>query len=243
MLYALDEAGAERYEAGERWLLDHTGPLPPGTPLGLYDGVAGVAFVLDRLGHTGRALDLMDTVLRENWLRLTPDLRGGVAGIGLVLDHLAATTGEPHLRQQALAAARSLAERMTAEDAPTGRRAGLMRGATGPALLFLRLYERTGAPELLTLAEAALRSDLDRCVTTETGGLPGRRGLAHTCRTSATAARASAWSSTTSWPWPVTAGTPTPASPPPATASSPRPGPASTPSPACSRDAPGWSCT
>ncbi|MBH1937388.1 class III lanthionine synthetase LanKC [Streptomyces sp. AV19] len=171
VLYALDEAGAERYEAGERWLLDRTDPLPPGTPLGLYDGVAGVALVLDRLGHTGRALDLMDSVLRENWLRLTSDLRGGVAGIGLVLDHLAATTGEAGLRRQALAAARSLAERMTAEGASAGRRAGLMRGATGPALLFLRLYERTGAPELLTLAEAALRTDLDRCVTTENGGL------------------------------------------------------------------------
>ncbi|GAA0398130.1 class III lanthionine synthetase LanKC [Streptomyces luteireticuli] len=174
VLYALDEAGAGRYEAGERWLLDRTGPLPPGTPLGLYDGVAGVAFVLDRLGHTGRALDLMDTVLRENWLRLTSDLHGGVAGIGLVLDHLAATTGESELRRQALAAAQTLAGRLAdraAGDAPAGRRAGLMRGATGPALLFLRLYERTGTPELLTLAEAALRSDLDRCVTTKGGSL------------------------------------------------------------------------
>ncbi|KNB53719.1 class III lanthionine synthetase LanKC [Streptomyces caatingaensis] len=171
VLYALDEVGAERYEAGERWLLDHTDPPPPGTPLGLYDGLAGVAFVLDRLGHTGRALGLIDTVLSENWQRLTSDLRGGIAGIGLVLDHLAATTGETRLRRQALAAARSLADRMTAESAPAGRRAGLMRGAAGPALLFLRLYERTGASELLTLAGTALRADLDRCVTTRSGSL------------------------------------------------------------------------
>ncbi|MBZ4319196.1 class III lanthionine synthetase LanKC [Streptomyces huiliensis] len=174
VLYALAEAGAPRYEAGERWLLDHTDPLPPGTPLGLYDGVAGVALVLDRLGHTGRALDLAEAVLRENWQRLSSDLRGGLAGLGLLFDHLAGSTGDTALREHAVRAARILADRLAADasgapDSP--RAAGLLRGATGPALLFLRLYERTGAPELLDLAGRALRADLARCVTTGNGTL------------------------------------------------------------------------
>ncbi|WP_171163439.1 class III lanthionine synthetase LanKC [Streptomyces sp. I05A-00742] len=167
VLHALDACGAPRCEDGEQWLLDRTGPLPPGTPLGLYDGVAGVALTLHRLGHTGRALDLTATVLDENWRRLTSDLRSGLAGLGLVLDHLGAATGEQAFADAALTAAQVVADRLSAdgEDGPR-RRAGLMRGAAGPALLFLRLYERTGAPELLDLAGKALRSDLARCVTT-----------------------------------------------------------------------------
>lgn len=46
-----------------------------------------------------------------------------------------------------------------------------MRGATGPALLFLRLYERTGLPALLGHAARALALDLDSCVVTASGSL------------------------------------------------------------------------
>lgn len=173
VLHALAETGADRYERGERWLLDHTDPLPPGTPLGLYDGVAGVACVLDRLGHPQRALDLAATVLAEKWQRLTSDLHGGLAGVGLALLHLAGSTGERQLHDQAVEAAQLLADRLAADlAAPAARRrAGLMHGASGPALLFLRLHEATGAPALLALAEQAVRADLARCVTTPSGSL------------------------------------------------------------------------
>ncbi|MFF1381034.1 class III lanthionine synthetase LanKC [Streptomyces sp. NPDC058308] len=170
VLLALDASGAERYEEGERWLLKHTAPAPTGTPLGLHDGLAGIAHVLDRLGHRTRALDLVDLVLRENWQRLPSDLYGGLAGLGLTLDALAHSTGETALARHAERAAEILAERLAAEDTeqpPKGgrRRAGLLRGATGPALLFLRLYERGGDPGLLDLAARALRRDLAQCVT------------------------------------------------------------------------------
>jgi hypothetical protein len=172
VLYAFAETGLPRYEEGEQWLLDRTSPLPVGVPFGLYDGVAGVAYLLDRLGHTERALALIRTLLGENWQRLASDLSGGLAGIGLVLDHLARTTGETGLRERALEAAGIVAGRLDA-DPPQGaaRRAGLMRGAAGPALLFLRLYERTGAPALLGHAARALTLDLDACVTTASGAL------------------------------------------------------------------------
>jgi hypothetical protein len=42
--------------------------------------------------------------------------------------------------------------------------AGLLRGASGPALLLLRSYERTGDQAFLDHALTALRLDLDRCV-------------------------------------------------------------------------------
>ncbi|MFJ9705148.1 class III lanthionine synthetase LanKC [Streptomyces sp. NPDC101234] len=172
VLYALDRSGAGRHEEGERWLLDHTAPPPPGTPLGLYDGLAGVAHVLAGLGHRQRALDLVSGILRENWRNLSSDLHGGLAGLGLVLDALADSTGETALRERAAEAAEIVVRRL-AEPLPDTprRRAGLLRGATGPALFLLRRYERTGEARLLTAAGQALRRDLDRCVVQRGGGL------------------------------------------------------------------------
>jgi predicted Ser/Thr protein kinase len=171
VLYALEASGCGRYDEGERWLLDRTAPPPPGTPLGLYDGLAGVALVLDRLGHRQRALDLIDGVLRENWRSLASDLHGGLAGLGLVLGRLAETTGEQALREHAAEAAGILLRRLAepAQDGPR-RRAGLLRGASGPALFLIRWYEQTGEERWLTAAGEALRRDLDRCVTQEAGG-------------------------------------------------------------------------
>ncbi|MEU6357546.1 class III lanthionine synthetase LanKC [Streptomyces sp. NPDC047072] len=172
VLYALDAIGAERYEEGERWLLARTAPPPIGTPLGLYDGLAGVALVLDRLGHRQRALDLLDRVLAERWQNLSADLHGGLAGLGLVLGELAERTGESRLRECAAEAADVLVRRLAQPppDGP-GRRAGLLKGATGPALFLLRQYERTGEPLLLRAAEVALRRDLACCVTHPGGSL------------------------------------------------------------------------
>ncbi|MFD9041570.1 class III lanthionine synthetase LanKC [Streptomyces bottropensis] len=172
VLYALAEVGAERYEEGERWLLDHTAPVPIGTPLGLYDGLAGVALTLDRLGHRQRALDLVERILAEKWHRLSSDLRGGLAGLGLVLDELARTTGESGLRERAAEAARLLVDRLAEpRPAPPRRRAGLLRGASGPALFLLRRYEATGDPALLASAGEALRQDLECLVEQTNGGL------------------------------------------------------------------------
>ncbi|AZQ32538.1 lantipeptide synthetase [Streptomyces cyaneochromogenes] len=173
VLYALDAVGAERYEEGERWLLARTAPPPTGTPLGLYDGLAGVAHVLDRLGHRRRALDLVERILQERWQNLSADLHGGLAGLGLVLGELAHTTGETELRDRAAEAADILVRRLTQPlpDTPRRRRAGLLRGASGPALFLLRQYERTGEPGLLAAAGVALRRDLECCVTHPGGSL------------------------------------------------------------------------
>ncbi|MEV5238262.1 class III lanthionine synthetase LanKC [Streptomyces cinnamoneus] len=177
VLHALAETGAEPYEDGEKWLLDRTDPVPPGTPLGLYDGLAGIALVLHRLGHTERALDLVGSLLAEQWRRLPSGLYGGLAGVGLVLDHLAGATGERDLRERAEEAAQLLADRLASGAGAAGRqRAGLMHGSAGPALLFLRLYERTGAPDLLGLAATALRADLAQCVRTPLGSLDVNEG-------------------------------------------------------------------
>ncbi|MGP3979677.1 class III lanthionine synthetase LanKC [Streptomyces sp. KR80] len=176
VLYALAETGNQRCTAAEEWLLRQTEEPASGTPLGFYDGLSGVAWMLDRLGHTGRALELVDRVTAQSWDHITPDLHSGLSGIGLALDSLATATGESALHDKALRCAELVADKLGA-GAP---RAGLLHGATGAALLFVRLYERTGDPVLLDLAADALRRDLARCIRGAGGALQvdeGRRTM------------------------------------------------------------------
>ncbi|ARQ71018.1 class III lanthionine synthetase LanKC [Streptomyces marincola] len=172
VLYALAETGAPRHPEGERWLLRRAADPPRNTPLGLYDGLFGVVHVLHRLGHTEAALDLATRALGEGWERLPAHLHGGLAGIGLVLDDLAADTGNPALAVHAGRAAELAARHVAGPAEPRGhRRAGLLHGATGVALLFLRRYERTGETRLLATAAAALRRDLAHCRADRSGAL------------------------------------------------------------------------
>ncbi|MFF0742782.1 class III lanthionine synthetase LanKC [Streptomyces sp. NPDC004111] len=171
VLYALHASGAGRYEPGEEWLLARTKEPDSGTPLGFYDGLAGLAWTLDLLGHRARALELAELALAQPWEDLAPDLYSGLAGLGLALDALGASTGEQALHRAALRCA-DLAARPRQEPA----RAGLLHGHSGPALLFLRLYERSGDTALLDLAADALRRDLARCVRGAGGALQVNEG-------------------------------------------------------------------
>ncbi|MDT0453109.1 class III lanthionine synthetase LanKC [Streptomyces hesseae] len=178
VLYALAESGAERYEEGERWLLNHVDPLPPNMPVGLYNGLAGVILTLNRLGHTQVALDLTESLIGYEWHLLPSDLNSGLAGIGLLLDHLAHATGEQTFHERAIEAAQIIADRLAAREqhSPAHQRAGLLHGATGPALLFLRLHERTGTSALLDLARDALNLDLAQCAPMTGGALGVNEG-------------------------------------------------------------------
>ena len=65
VLYALDATGAAATPEYEEWLL--AGPAPaPGTPLGFYDGLHGVAYVLDLLGHRHDAPPLLEHAASTN---------------------------------------------------------------------------------------------------------------------------------------------------------------------------------
>ncbi|MFI1617647.1 class III lanthionine synthetase LanKC [Streptomyces lydicus] len=184
VLYALAATGAERCPDAEEWLLQRTKSPASGSPLGFYDGLSGVAWVLDRLGHRERALDLVDLVTAQSWQDIAPDLHSGLAGVGLALDELAGSTGESAARDQALRCAELVAHRLRSAPPPSApadgtaapSRAGLLHGDSGAALLFLRLYERTGDGALLDLAAEALRRDLARCVRSVGGTLQVNEG-------------------------------------------------------------------
>jgi Protein kinase domain len=184
VLYALDEAGADVRPEHADWLARNTAEPLTGARLGLWDGMTGVACVLDRLGHRDAADRVAEIVLAERWERLGSDLHGGLSGIALGLLHLADATGEIRLREAGLRAAYLVANRAKPAGGHAGRRgdgepgneaargkAGLMRGPSGPALLFIRMYERTGDPGYLDLAAAALSADLGRCLLNQRGAL------------------------------------------------------------------------
>jgi tRNA A-37 threonylcarbamoyl transferase component Bud32 len=180
VLYALAVTGAGRYPDHEEWLLQRAlHPTAGTTRLGFYDGLAGVAYVLDHLGHQAEALKILDicaTEVNGKWERLGLDLRSGLAGIGLNLAYFAEITGDSSLWENTWQVADIVADRLGDENAfgevsgGAHPRAGLMHGSAGIALLFLRLYERVGQPVLLDLARTALRQDLRRCLVHDDDG-------------------------------------------------------------------------
>ncbi len=186
MLYALDVTGAGRYPEHEEWLLRRAShPASGMTRLGFYDGLHGVAYVLDHLGHRAEALKVLDICAGElggKWERLGLDLYGGLAGIGLNLAHFAAITGDPSLRSAAFDVAQAVADRLGDSDAVaevsggSHPYAGFMYGSAGPALLFLRLYEQVGQQVLLDVARTALRQDLRRCLVRGDGSMEVKEG-------------------------------------------------------------------
>lgn len=177
VLYALAVTGLPRRDEHEDWLRSRALRPEPGVQLGFYDGLHGVAHALHLLGHRADALEVLDICVSElagKWDHLSLDLYGGLAGIGLNLLHFA--DEDPPLALEALRVGAAVAARLGDDDADAepindGRRAGLMRGSTGPALLFLHLYERTGDGAWLDLAETALRQDLARCIHQDDGAL------------------------------------------------------------------------
>ncbi|HEV2375247.1 MAG TPA: lanthionine synthetase LanC family protein [Streptosporangiaceae bacterium] len=168
VLYALSQTG-ERVCDHEMWLAAHATWPRRGASIGLYDGLLGVAFVLHHLGDSQAALKTAELCLAEDWHHLGSSLHGGLAGVALVLAHLGEALAEPGLGDAGEQALDIVASRGAVHAG--SRRSGLMHGASGPALLFVRWFERTGDPAYLDLAADALHSDLDQCVTSHTGAL------------------------------------------------------------------------
>ncbi|MGW4130409.1 class III lanthionine synthetase LanKC [Amycolatopsis japonica] len=180
VLHALKAVSGERHPAHERWLLDSIRRDPPGRP-GFYDGSYGIAYVLEELGYREEATKLLaaSTTLVEQ----TTDhgLEGGLSGIGLTQLHFAVARKDNEFGRQALATAVRLAEALEIADPPGDfGRAGLLNGWSGPALLFVRLFERTREEGWLSFADQALERDIEECVESDDGSLQVRDGETRT---------------------------------------------------------------
>lgn len=142
-------------------------------PIGLYDGTAGLAWVLRRLGAhqlAGRLSERVRRRLSSGLDRLPGDLYNGLAGIGLFLLSEAEVPGNP-AAAASLSLAASIAEELDDTTRSVDRSAGLMWGLSGEALFLLHLSTATGRAGLLDDAERRLEGDLAACVVTRDGSL------------------------------------------------------------------------
>lgn len=180
VLYALGAVNAGRYPEYEDWLVKHSLRQKDRCPLGLYDGLAGIAYVLDDLGRHDdayRILRVCTDRIEEVFANPRIDLSSGLAGIGLVLDHFATASDDPRIKDITIAVTERAVDRLgdvddaarvSGGDHPY---AGLFRGSSGLALLFMRWFERTGDRAWLEKARTAIWQDLQRCVESPEGGL------------------------------------------------------------------------
>lgn len=176
VLYALAASGAGRFERFERWLVDSVRRDPP-RRAGFYDGAHGIAHVLAEFGHRELAGQLVDEYAPLVSAITDHGLRGGLAGIGLNLLHLADTWRDDTLCDQGIDIGERLADALESAPGPGPKaRAGLLHGWSGPALLFVHLYRLTRDPTWLDVADRALLRDLSECVPTEDGSLQVRDG-------------------------------------------------------------------
>ncbi|QLE75236.1 hypothetical protein FGW37_29785 [Streptomyces rectiverticillatus] len=138
---------------------------------GLYDGLAGIAYVLDELGRPGEAREVLARLDGIGLRGCGAGLFGGLAGIGLTRLHFGDADGAARLAGRL---ARALAGREQVAGKPDA--VGLTHGWSGPALLFSGLYAKTGEQEWLRHAETALARDLGHCGVPHEGRVRVREG-------------------------------------------------------------------
>lgn len=131
------------------WLEHAARRAPARTPLGLYDGLAGTAWLLHRLGNP-LGEELIDRILSSR-LPSSPGLFNGLTGIA----HLLLDAG---MRDEGLKLAAAVRARIG--DDGVLDRPGLMYGWSGPAVLLARCARLTGDEEWAEAAVTAVRADL-----------------------------------------------------------------------------------
>lgn len=141
VLYALSATGIKTHSGHEEWLVRRAERVGNDIGPGFYDGLHGIAFALDHLGHHATAAKIIDRCLSLNLDTASLDLYGGLAGIGLNLAHLATRSGDAALDEAAARVACAVADRLATNRGAPGQRTahpliGLMRGACGLGLLF-----------------------------------------------------------------------------------------------------------
>ncbi|MGW0537611.1 class III lanthionine synthetase LanKC [Streptomyces sp. NPDC003032] len=180
ILWARHVSGASADPEGAAWLARRTSQAGRLMPPGFYDGAHGIAHALWELGHQDQALTLVERTTSLSAEQLDSSLHSGLSGIGLNLlsfaHHGHSVLCRAAAERIAVLVRRRITARTTHPDATGRGQAGLLRGASGPALFLTAMYEADGDPSWLDAAADALRLDLRRCVTDTTGSLKVNEG-------------------------------------------------------------------
>lgn len=174
---ALAESGVPLTEAQRDWICDALAGDLSQEPLGLMGGLAGAVWGCRTVGMPQIADDLLAEIARREWRHLDETLGEGIAGVALTL--LSAADRHPGAERTARQMGDELGARLETT-APRERvatnRGGLFAGASGTALLALRLYETFGEQRYLELAEHALDVDLATLAPAADGSLHVNEG-------------------------------------------------------------------
>ncbi|MBB6171490.1 hypothetical protein HNR23_001550 [Nocardiopsis mwathae] len=172
VLYALSVAGhgrptdPEEWAVWTGWLLRRVREHRRPHRLGFFDGLHGIAYALEEIGLREDALDILEAADRHERGAVMPDsLAAGSSGTALNRVHFSRRLGDRGLLDAAVEDAQRIADGYAEGGEPSGRGpAGLLRGPSGHALLFIHLHRETGDSGYLDLAQRALERDLRSCV-------------------------------------------------------------------------------
>lgn len=185
VLYALHRTGAPVPGEWTDWLESAAFRRDPAGSGGLFDGLPGTALVLSLLGRADRGRELWDRAVSAAPPTASADLFTGRAGIALAAVRMARAGGtapDTGLIDTALRTARDL-DRLVRGEPVDGvcppESAGLLRGLSGAALLFLELHTLTGEAWLAEAARTALERDAGHIVAMPDGTLQVKDGRRH----------------------------------------------------------------
>lgn len=185
VLYALHRTGAPVPDEWTDWLAAAALRRNPAGAGGLYDGLPGAALVLSLLGRTEQGREVWERATSLAPVTASADLLTGRAGTALAALRMAREEGgDPGYRLvgSALRTAGDL-DRLVRGEQVDGIRlpesAGLLRGLSGVALLFLELHALTGEQWLRRAARTALGRDAGHLVTMDDGSLQVKDGRRH----------------------------------------------------------------
>jgi hypothetical protein len=192
VLWALSMTGNAARPEHLHWLIDGI-RRSPRVRQGFYDGAHGLAYIAHHFGFTDQALSLLGESMPALPYAGRAGIYNGLAGIGLNYLHFGQALACEQFLENAIGIGQALGRALDCHDAgrhtaapvvvPVPGEAGLMHGWSGPALLFLRLYETLAQVHWLDWAVRAVHADLGQCVRARGGSLqvrqPGVRTLSY----------------------------------------------------------------
>jgi serine/threonine protein kinase len=159
VMTALSDLGVEVPTEHLSWLTDAVARLEHPAP-GLFDGLTGIAYGLDRIGQVEQGHEVLGKVRAISTDLADDTLMSGLAGMVAGYAHFADRYQDQELADACL----NLVDQLRARPLPEDKKAdtGLYRGATGRAFAYLRAYHLCKDRDLLEAAAEAIRHDLTR---------------------------------------------------------------------------------
>ncbi|MCJ0906697.1 class III lanthionine synthetase LanKC [Rhodococcus sp. ARC_M6] len=166
--------------------VEHTIRRAPNVSVGLYDGLSGAASTFERLGLHSTADSWAERIYRAPFELLPSELFSGLAGIGLYMLERHRRNSDPASLEAINRIRQVMHDRLQVPNSSihsengqlhvaTGK-GGLMHGASGQSLFWIRAYEVLGHQQDLDDAKEALEQDISLLIDCPDGSLQLNEG-------------------------------------------------------------------